>query len=104
MYACTTSRPKCSTMRRSSCTPFALAAIIARRSAMFCSMLRAGYLPDARSAIMHCSRPADAGTGAPRADVEQDILPRVVEHWCHHGDVGQMGAAVVGRVEHIDIA
>ncbi len=42
MYARTTSRPKCSTIRPSSCTPFSLAATCARRSAMFCSMLRAG--------------------------------------------------------------
>ncbi len=28
----------------------------------------------------------------------------IVEHRRAHGDVGQMGAAVVGRVEHIDVA
>jgi hypothetical protein len=42
MYAFTTSRPKCSTMRRSSCTPVSFAATWARRSARFCSTLRDG--------------------------------------------------------------
>ena len=42
MYACTTSRPKCSTIRRSSDTPRSLAAICARRSARFTSGLRDG--------------------------------------------------------------
>ncbi len=43
-------------MRPSSCTPFAFAAIIARRSAMFCATLRAGYRPDESSAIVSASR------------------------------------------------
>ena len=28
----------------------------------------------------------------------------VHEHWHDHGDIGQMGAAVIGRVERINIA
>ena len=47
---------------------------------------------------------ADVGVVPARTDVEQDTLARVVEHRRDHRDVGQVRAAVVGRVEHVDIA
>ncbi len=39
-----------------------------------------------------------------RAHVEEDFAAGVVEHRRDHGDVGQVRAAVVRRVEHIDVA
>src|SRR3546814_16715804 len=47
--------------------------------------------------------PADVGVVAARADVEQQLLAGIVEHRRDHRDVGQVGAAVVGRVQRIDV-
>ena len=62
MYACTTSRPKCSTILRSSCTPFSLAAICAFKSAMFCWVLREGYWPLLSSATISSWRSTPLST------------------------------------------
>ena len=48
--------------------------------------------------------PADIGVMAAARDEEQDLLPRLVEDRRDDGDVRQVGAAVVGRVHHVDIA
>ena len=121
------------TILRSSCTPFSLAAICALRSLTFCSGLRAGYLPPVNSAVSlllaeaaaidqleivdidaflldrgrvrrHRARrnAADIGVVAARGDPEQNFPP--VEHRRADGDVGQMRAAVIGRVDGIDVA
>ena len=47
---------------------------------------------------------ADIGVMATGADIEQDVLARLVEDRGHDGDVGQMGAAIIGRVQHVDVA
>src|SRR3546814_6305659 len=47
---------------------------------------------------------ADVGVVAARADVEQQLLPGVVEHRRDDGDVRQVGAAVVGGVQRVDVA
>ena len=47
---------------------------------------------------------ADIGVMAARGDVEEDLLAGVVEDRRDDGDVGQMRAAVVGRVEREDVA
>ena len=47
---------------------------------------------------------ADVGVMAAARDPEQDLARSVVEHRRAHRDVGQMGAAVVGRVDRIDVA
>ena len=49
-------------------------------------------------------RAADIGMMAARGDVEEDFLAGVVEHRRHHRDVGQMRAAIIGRVEREDVA
>ena len=47
---------------------------------------------------------ADIGMVAARGHPEQDALLRVVEHRRAHRDVGQVGAAVIGRVDDVDVA
>ncbi len=47
---------------------------------------------------------AHVGMVAAAGGVEQDGLAVRVEHRRDHGDVGQVGAAIVGRVEHEDVA
>jgi len=62
MYASTVSRPYWATIARSSCTPFSLAAICARRSAIVCSGLRAGCAVVASCARSASSRNAPSRT------------------------------------------
>ena len=59
MYACTMSRPYWSTILRSSCRPFSLAAICAFKSAMFCCGFLEGYSPLSSNASIcaSCSTP-----------------------------------------------
>ena len=47
---------------------------------------------------------ADVGVVAARGDPEQDLALVVVEHRRADGDVGQVRAAVVGRVDGVDVA
>ena len=48
---------------------------------------------------------ADIGVMAARGDVRTStVAAGLVEHRRDHGDVGQMRAAVVGRVQHVDVA
>ena len=47
---------------------------------------------------------ADLGVMPAGGHEEQDVLPIVIKHRGDHGDVGQVRAAVVGVVEHVDIA
>ena len=47
---------------------------------------------------------ADVGVVAARRDPEQDLAAGLVEHRRADGDVGQMRAAVVGRVDGVDVA
>ena len=47
---------------------------------------------------------ADVGVVTARRDPEQDVLLPVVEHRRADRDVGQVGAAIVGRVDHVDVA
>ena len=47
---------------------------------------------------------ADVGMVAARTDIKQDVPAGVIEHRRDDGNVGQVGAAVVGRVEHVDVA
>ena len=47
---------------------------------------------------------ADVGMVAARGDVEEDLPGVLVEDRRHDGDVGQMRAAIVGRVEREDVA
>src|SRR3546814_2909393 len=46
---------------------------------------------------------ADVGVVAARADVEQQLLAGIVEHRRDHRDVRQVGAAVVGGVQRVDV-
>ena len=64
------------------------------------------FFEDVGRARAHRARrdAADVGVMAARGDPEQDRLARVVEHRRADGDVGQMRAAVVGRVEREDVA
>ena len=54
----------------------------------------------------HRSRrnPADIGMVPTRCDIEQDILAIIAKHRGDQGDVGQMRAAVIRIIEHINIA
>ena len=47
---------------------------------------------------------ADIGVMAARGCVEEPRLARLVKNGRDDGDVGQMGAAIVGRIQHEDIA
>ena len=47
---------------------------------------------------------ADIGMVAARRDMEQQVLLRCVEHRGDHGDVGQVGAAGIGRIQHEHVA
>ena len=49
-------------------------------------------------------RPADVGMMPARRDPEQDCLALEIEHRRAHGDVGQVRAAVVGRVQREHVA
>ena len=42
---------------------------------------------------------SDVGMVATRGDIEQNLVPRLVEHGVDHRDVGQVGAAVVRRID-----
>ena len=64
------------------------------------------FLVDDAAVGRHRSRrdPADIGMVAARRDKPGGRGIAVDEHRHDHGDVGQMGAAAIGRVEHIDVA
>ena len=64
------------------------------------------FLVDRRGARRHRAGrgAADIGVVAARGDPEEDLPPAVVEHRRAHRDVGQMRAAIVGRVEREDVA
>ena len=47
---------------------------------------------------------ADVGVVAARGDVEQWFLAPTDVHRRHHRDIGQVGATVVGVVQHVDVA
>ncbi len=64
------------------------------------------FLGDGGGARRHRAgrEPADVLVVAAARDVEQHLSAGGVEHRRHHGDVGQMRAAVVRRVQHVGIA
>ena len=64
------------------------------------------FFVDATAVRRHRSRrdAADIGVVAARADEKEYVAARFVENRRDHGNVGQVRAAVVGRVEHVDIA
>ncbi len=92
MYARITSRPYCPTMRRSSSTPFSLAATCALRSARFVSGFLDGYSALVSRCLVSVSRSRPSSTSSQLSISTPSSSMRVLAAGIEPGDMPPISA------------